>query len=89
MISILTLISGFKLIDASVLSHDALTRPDDHLLWQTVTENHADVYEPEYLVEMYVSLEYSICAIYYLCIGIKKATARPSKSDAQFQNGYI
>ena len=47
--------------DVSVLLHDVLTEPDDHLLWQTVTGNRADVCEPEHLAEMYVSLNYSIC----------------------------
>ncbi len=60
------LVPGFMLKDACVLLHDVLTIHDDHLLWQTVTENHADVYEPEHLAEMYVSLEYSICRYYYL-----------------------
>ncbi len=46
--------------DVSVPSHDAQTESGDHRLWQTGTENRGGVYEPEYLAEMYVSLEYSI-----------------------------
>lgn len=64
--------------DVSVLLNDVLTEPDDHLLWQTVTENRADAYEPEHLAEMYVSLNYSICRylLFMHCIN-----AIPAKSS--------
>jgi|GEM_PF-5971693 len=42
--------------DAYGLLHGGLQEPDDHQQSQNANGNHADAYEPEHLVDMYVSL---------------------------------
>jgi len=62
--------------------------------WQSVTENHDGVCEPEYLAEMYVSLDYSIrLFIIYITVFILRyniPVAKPQKAGRSLTDGvYI
>ena len=53
----------FRLINVYALLHDEQQERVYHQLSQSENGSHDGVYEPEHLVDMYVSLDYSNCLI--------------------------
>jgi len=61
--------------------------PGDHQQWQTASGNRDGVYEPEHLVEMYVSLDYSIYRYFMDHNGVYKLSPDHNNLTFDFKCG--